>query len=222
MQLNATGHTVISFKKQRARQLVGFCKPRLCKQWLCWLSLVVVPLAILPPRAQAEVEAGKCASTFLVVRHAERNGDLDSLTKAGEQRAEVLASLGTALKVDHIYSTDTQRTKGSVQPLAKSSGAEITIYRKPSEEWIGSLKQKHSGQVVLIVGHSNTAGVIAGWLANSDAFEIAHDEYDAFFIIRATESATNCVRLKYGNSSEGASSAAPHKMGELETTRGHD
>ncbi|QDV69958.1 Histidine phosphatase superfamily (branch 1) [Rosistilla carotiformis] len=167
----------------------------------------------------AQTDPHNATTTFLVVRHAERDGNLDKLTKTGQQRSQILASLGRALNVQAIYSTDTQRTKGTVQPLATAAGTEIRIYETPSKDWIASLAHKHAGEVVLIVGHSNTAGAIAGMLAKRKHLELAHDEYDALFIIRQSASETQSLRLRYGASSAGASSADPDKMGTLVPTR---
>lgn len=193
----------IRFVKSRARQASSRA-----------LGVFSFVLAILASSSLiAQSEEVEFSTTFLIVRHAEREGDLDKLTEAGLERAQLLASIGKSLNVEAIYSTDTDRTKGTAQPLASAIDKEIHIYERPSKEWIASLKEKHVGQVVLIVGHSNTAGVIAGLLANKESFEIAHDEYDALFIIETAFADSNCVRIKYGPSSAGAPSAARDKMG---------
>ena len=167
----------------------------------------------------AQTDAAKSTTSFLVVRHAERDGNLDKLTAAGEERSQMLAALGKALKVGAIYSTDTKRTKGTVQPLATAADVEIQTYGRPTGEWVAELKQKHAGQVVLIVGHSNTTGVIAGMLAKKTPFKIAHDEYDALFLVQDSGSEPHCLRLQYGNSSTGAESADPDKMGVIDPPR---
>ena len=159
-------------------------------------------------------------TTWLVLRHAEREGDADRLSLAGLERAADLRQLGEVLNVAVIYSTDTERTRGTVELLAQARGIEVQIYAETSTAWIDEIKSQNQGKVVLIVGHSNTAGVIAGQLAETPPFQIAHDEHDSLFVV-TTESAatasqpadpvapnvgsarkvTNCVvRLKYGRS----------------------
>ena len=160
--------------------------------------------------ALAQEQTAETTTTFIVVRHAERAGDLDELSEPGEQRANLLATIGKALKVQAIYSTNTARTKGTARPLANTIDTEILIYRRPSEGWLASLRQKHAGQVVLIVGHSNTAGVIAGMLAKEKPFVIKHDEYDSLFIVQASKSEARAVRLRFGVSSTGAASISPN------------
>ena len=159
----------------------------------------------------------EAATTFLVVRHAERAGNLDKLTSSGEERAKILAKLGRAFNVQEIYSTDTTRTKGTAQPLADALGIEIKAYGRITREWIASLKEKHTGQVVLIVGHSNTTGVIAGLLAKEKPFKIDHDEYDALFIVQASNAKAIAMRLRYGGSAEGSASADPDKMAPVDS-----
>lgn len=182
---------------------------------LCFTLGIFVPATLYAQKGNSE----PIATTFLVVRHAERDGNLDKLTEAGEQRAQTLAAVGSALKVNVIYSTNTQRTRNTAKPLATKRETEIQTYRTPSKQWLTSLQKEHAGKVVLIVGHSNTAGLIAGLLANEKPYELGHDEYDALFIVQVSESETRSIRLRYGESSKGASSAAPDKMGELEPAR---
>ncbi|MEM8734285.1 MAG: histidine phosphatase family protein [Planctomycetota bacterium] len=160
----------------------------------------------------SQADAGE-STTLIVVRHAEREGNLDKLTATGKERAQLLRTIGQALNVQAIYSTDTERTKGTVKPLADALEIPIQSYRRLSKRWIVSLKEKHAEQVVMIVGHSNTTGVIAGGLANREPFEIDHDEYDALFIVQVSRSDAQCLRLRYGPSSEGAASADADKMG---------
>ncbi len=202
------------FEKQAFQSTV----PRTSRQILCGLSLILGTL--VPSALFAQTDAAGATTTFLVVRHAERDGNLDKLTNAGEQRSQILAALGRALNVRVIYSTDTKRTKGTARPLATTVDTKIRSYEKPSKEWIASLKKNHVGQVVMIVGHSNTTGVIAGLLANEKPFEIAYDEYDALFIVQVANAGIQSMRLRYGSSSEGALFADPDKMGVIDSASG--
>lgn len=153
-------------------------------------------------------------TTFIIARHAERDGNRDVLTEAGKDRAMALRELGTILNVTAVYSTKTDRTINTAKPLADAIGAKINLYRRVDQSWIQQLKEQHAGEVVLIIGHSNTTGVIAGLFADKRPFPIAHDEYDALFVITLADSSTNCVRLRYGPSSAGAPAADADKMGE--------
>lgn len=181
--------------------------------------VLLCPSLTMTLRGQVE-PSSKQTTTFLVVRHAERAGNLDQLTPEGEQRSQVLAAIGSALRVQAIYSTNTKRTKGTAQPLATLAGSEIEIYGRLSKAWLESLKERHAGQCVLVVGHSNTAGVIAGLLAGEKPFTIDHDEYDSLFVVQISGEKTQCLRLRYGATTNGSASADPDKMGKLGADKG--
>ena len=187
--------------------------------FLCFLKLLVLALLCVVPAGTSvaadkpEAATPKSSTTFIVVRHAERDGNQDSLSLPGTERANLLGELGKFLNVSAIYSTNTQRTKNTVKPLAEALALEVNLYGTSDQAWVDKLRQQHAADVVLIVGHSNTTGVIAGLLAAEPPFSINHDEYNTMFIVTTTEARTSCVRLKYGPSSHGAPAADADKMG---------
>jgi broad specificity phosphatase PhoE len=133
-----------------------------------------------------------------VVRHAEKVSDQDErLSDAGKARAEHLAkALGNA-GVTAIYATDTERAKETARPLAEALGQTIRVYDKP-EALIQTLGRQHSGDVVLVVGHSNTVPRLLELLGSPQAIQIAPDEYDNLFIVVPKgEAAATVVRMKY-------------------------
>lgn len=135
----------------------------------------------------------------LVVRHGEKISDTDErLTEAGRARAERLAKMLKDAGVTAIYSTDTERTRGTVQPLAAALGLKIAIYDKGDTAF---LERVHAGEpegVVLIAGHSNTIPDLLKALGCPVDFKIAPDEYDNLFVVvpRANGPAT-LIRLRY-------------------------
>ncbi|GAB5403202.1 MAG: hypothetical protein Aurels2KO_14330 [Aureliella sp.] len=160
--------------------------------------LLLATVCATEARSEGEADKEPTETTFIVVRHAEREGNQDKLSAQGEARAETIRSLGTALRVSAIYSTNTERTKNTVKPLGEALKLKTQLYGRITRNWPTELEQANSGGVVLIVGHSNTTGVIAGLLADKPAFPIGHDEYDAMFIVTRRGSESNCVRLKFG------------------------
>jgi broad specificity phosphatase PhoE len=192
-----------------------------------WLTIVASALCCagamqnfsMGQENSGNVEARVVTTTWLVVRHAERDGENDALTDAGKTRAEVLQQLGTVLNVSAVYSTDFVRTKSTAQLLANSLGQEIQLYGQATDEWFEEVRKENEGGVVLIVGHSNTAGVIAGKLAGIEPFAIGHDEYDSLFVVASAGDESSVVRLKYGQSSEGAGSASPENMGPIKSSK---
>jgi broad specificity phosphatase PhoE len=214
---------------------------RHCVAWLLTLPLLLTGL-LLPCDGLAqnatEIQTGTSAklqepivTTWIVIRHAEREGEADKLSSTGLERAQVINQLGEILRVDSIYSTDTLRARSTVDALAISRGIKLEIYSNPSGEWLNDIRRLNAGKVVLIVGHSNTVGVIAGQLANKPPFDTARDDYDSLFVITTTESPVvvsklkpsntveppqaSVVRMKYGRSSVGAPAAKPEKMAPI-------
>ena len=87
------------------------------------LAILAAVVAIL---CSAVASAQKAV---LVVRHAEKISDEDErLTEAGRTRAGRLAEMLKKSGIAAIYSTDTERTIGTAQPLADSLGQKVRIY----------------------------------------------------------------------------------------------
>ncbi|HEX8060297.1 MAG TPA: phosphoglycerate mutase family protein [Cyclobacteriaceae bacterium] len=137
-------------------------------------------------RALLAVLMFACASasaqtTFILVRHAEKEtGNDPVLTTAGQQRALSLVKLLEQQKVDAIYSTNFNRTKSTVKPLADAKGINIQSYEKePDIE-----KLLKAGGTVVICGHSNTIPALANKLLGKQQFtNYADDDYGNLLII---------------------------------------
>jgi phosphohistidine phosphatase SixA len=138
------------------------------------------------------------STTWLIVRHADRAGEDDAITPAGEQRAEQLAQIAKLLRAQAVYSTDFQRTRRTAEPTAKELNLEVNIYGDLNDDWFKELKSRHAGQVVLIVGHSNTAGKIVNGLGATGNYPIADDVFDNLFVVTTDDSQSTAVQLKYG------------------------
>lgn len=140
------------------------------------------------------------ASYFWVVRHADRDGKKDALTKRGFDRAEALRRLAMKMKVDAVYSTDLTRTKLTAKPTANEFKKEILIYRKLTKEWFEEIKKKHASKgVVLIVGHSNTVVPIVRGLGGNLKDKIAENQYGDLFVVKVSQGKTTVSRVQFGN-----------------------
>lgn len=141
-----------------------------------------------PPSTAVDRQHVSPTTTFVIIRHAERQGEEDRLTSAGQQRAELLGQMGAALNVSAIYTTDTQRTRATAAPLAEFLKIEPLIYnynpKAANQEWLDDIRSKHAGQTVLIVGHSNTASRLAAALGGFSGRDLAHDEYNTMFLVK--------------------------------------
>jgi broad specificity phosphatase PhoE len=140
-------------------------------------------------------------TTFIIVRHAEKAIDDPkdpNLSEAGLIRAQSLAKLLAATKVDAVYSTPYKRTRNTVAPMATAKGFEVQEYNK-IEEMDGILK-KYKGATVVVCGHSNTVPAIANYLIGKDSYHQFEDnDYGNILVVSVVEKGknTNVVWLNY-------------------------
>ena len=110
--------------------------------------------------------------TIYLVRHAEKELSAENpkdppLTKCGQERAESLAVFFKEVDLDAIYSTDYIRTKSTAQPTAGMKNMEIKIYHPRELKDFADLLISRE-EDALVVGHSNTTGVLAGLLVGEE------------------------------------------------------
>lgn len=153
--------------------------------------LVFVFLTACSPGADAQSESqsdgNQQATVMYFTRHAEKDesgGDNPPLLPAGERRAENLAEQLAGEGIDAIYSTNYLRTQDTARPLAEALSLPITDYaadrntRQQVEEW----RQRHAGQTILVVGHSNTIPDLLNELVGNATYgEIDEDEYSLLY-----------------------------------------
>lgn len=123
--------------------------------------------------------------TIYLVRHSEKDLSANNpsdppLTLCGVQRSENLSGFLKDVHLDAVYSTDYVRTKSTALPTANSKGLEIELYDAQELKDFSQLLIDRQ-QDALVVGHSNTTGVLAGLLVgeNRGAFDL--DIYDRVY-----------------------------------------
>tara|TARA_Y100000748_G_scaffold61625_1_gene49594 strand:+ start:16 stop:603 length:588 start_codon:yes stop_codon:yes gene_type:complete len=100
-------------------------------------------------------------TTVIIATHAELETDLNSnsgLSSQGMERANSLASALSSVDVvsgvDAIYATSYRATQETAQPISRLLDLPINIVdQNIVENFIQSIKDDHSGQIVLIVSH---------------------------------------------------------------------
>jgi len=118
--------------------------------------------------------------TIYLVRHAEKEVSEENprdpgLTSCGQERAESLANYLNDVNIEVIYSSDYIRTRTTAGPTAKSKSKEIELYNpRELEEFAEGLLA--GGQDALVVGHSNTTGVLAGMLVGEEIASVSMSE----------------------------------------------
>lgn len=123
--------------------------------------------------------------TIYLVRHSEK--DLTSntpsnppLSVCGEERSENLSNFLRDVELDVIYSSDYIRTKNTAKPIATSKGLEISEYNPRELEDFSKLLMDRK-QDALVVGHSNTTGVLAGLLVGEEIGAFDEAIYDRVY-----------------------------------------
>jgi broad specificity phosphatase PhoE len=123
--------------------------------------------------------------TIYLVRHSEKDltsdiGGGPPLTKCGAQRSEHLSGFLSHVHLDAVYSTDYTRTKNTARPTANSKGLEVQKYSTENLEVFAELLIERK-QDALVVGHSNTTGVLAGLMVDEDIGEFNLDIYNRIY-----------------------------------------
>ncbi|WP_422359661.1 SixA phosphatase family protein [Reichenbachiella sp.] len=108
--------------------------------------------------------------TIYLVRHAEKdvsdkkNSD-PALTPCGVKRAESLSVFFDQIALNNIYSSDYTRTRDTAKPTAQSKSKALILYN-PGDLDSFSKELLEKQEDALVVGHSNTTGVLAGLLSD--------------------------------------------------------
>jgi phosphohistidine phosphatase SixA len=129
-------------------------------------------------------------AAVFVVRHAEKQSDANErevpLSEAGRARAKRLAEILRDARIVTIYATDTVRALATAEPLAEASRIEVTLYDAGPEgarSLAKGIRQRHRGQNVLVVGHSNTIGPLLQALGCREPVAVSAPEYDGLWIV---------------------------------------
>lgn len=144
-------------------------------------------------------------STVILVRHAEKadDGDDPDLTEAGRARAKALAYTLGELEIKAVYATQYMRTQETARPLAESLGLDVTVIEAASDyasEMTSLIHTEHTGEIVVVVSHSNTVPAIIDALGAGPAPPIAENEYDDLFVVTiAPDGRSSMLRLRYGS-----------------------
>jgi len=143
-------------------------------------------------------------TTVILVRHAEvstMQSQDPPLNAAGQERAQTLVHVAGEADVTVIYATQYNRTQQTVQPLATHLGLPVNLVDAMDIEGIvDQVLSDYSGEIVLIVGHSNTIPQIIEEFGGEPIPPIGEGEFDNMFIVTViTLGKVNVVNLKYGD-----------------------
>lgn len=123
-------------------------------------------------------------TTIYLLRHAEKaNSTPDTaLSEIGMQRALKWANYFKDIPVEAIYTTNYQRTRQTVAPLATAKGLNPQLY-KPQDA-LADVIAANKGKTIVIAGHSNTIPAAINNLIGEKIYtDIAEDEFDNLYKI---------------------------------------
>ncbi|MEL7186443.1 MAG: phosphoglycerate mutase family protein [Pseudomonadota bacterium] len=155
----------------------------------------------------------QATTTVIFVRHAEKVANVDDpgLSAAGQRRATELArqlvdaDVIPGKGVDAVYSTPFRRTEETARAVADALDLQVLPYEATddvdkAEESMDEIVRSHKGEIILIVGHSNTVPVMIGAMgASKNVPYIDEAEYDNMYIVSIPWfGKTKTIRLRYG------------------------
>ncbi len=127
------------------------------------VTAILATLSVLPAFAQTDQPNQLAGDTVLIIRHAEKPAEGNTLTPRGEARARAYVQYfepfhedGLTLKVDALYagadSADSLRPRLTLEPLARATGLPLhdSIGTKHSDDLVAELKSRPHGHTPLI------------------------------------------------------------------------
>lgn len=140
-------------------------------------------------------------TTIILIRHAERDNSSSAdphLNDKGILRANSLVRIMGSAGIKAIYTSHFIRTKETVSLLAAHLGILPVTLDDPADI-MDHILENHTGEKILVVGHTNTIPELIGLLGNTD-ISIAENEFDNLFLLTRINAATSSLlRLKYGS-----------------------
>ncbi len=162
-------------------------------------KLLLAVLVLAPFAAQAQ------PATVILVRHAEKASATERdplLSEAGTQRAKDLATALADAGIGSVYVTQYQRTRlTAADVLAATKLTPIVIsaggITHPADV-AAAIKARPAGEVVLVVGHSNTVNQLIGALGGPKMGDICDSQYSNLFIMQMTAPTPKLIRAHFG------------------------
>ena len=108
------------------------------------------------------------------------------LNTKGQERAASLIQKFKKYKISKIYSTNYNRTKSTVLPLAKDIGLLINDYDPRQLKAFADelILPENNSKTILIVGHSNTSPKLVNMLLGKDVYKDLDDSvYNQYWIV---------------------------------------
>jgi phosphohistidine phosphatase SixA len=156
--------------------------------------LMLVPIALSAQPAMV-----------IVVRHAEKASQTERdpvLSAEGAQRAKDLGAALAHAGIGSVITTQFQRTRLTAGDVLES--AKLTPIVVPAggathpADVAAAVKARPAGEVVLVVGHSNTVGAIITALGGPRMGDICDSQYSNMYVLEMTGPRPKLIRANFG------------------------
>lgn len=160
------------------------------------MSIHFLPTVVVAKESPAE----STIYTIYMVRHAEKAANAADkrnppLSACGLKRAKTLATMFQSINIERVYSSDYLRTQATAQAVAKSKGLNVISYNPRELKSIADSLMQNK-QSALVVGHSNTTNVLAGYLSDKSLAQIDEQIYDRVYQVTIVEGASQHAHLQ--------------------------
>ena len=103
-----------------------------------------------------------------------------------------------------VFTTPFLRTEQTAGPLAKAHVLEPIVVKSNdtyAHDLVETIRHDHSGETVVVVGHSNTTVDVLKQLGVANPPVIADSQYDDLFVVTLSGDSAKLVALRYGKES---------------------
>lgn len=182
----------------------------------------LLPLLVLAAPLSAPLAAQP--SLVILVRHAERDTAPPRdpvLTAAGTARAKALHQALAAAGVGSVITTQLQRTQLTAKPLADSLKLTPIVVAASSpvsahaEAVAAAVRARPKGEVVLVVGHSNTIPAIIAALGGPKFPDLCDTQYSMLYLLHypGAGGTPHFVQSSYGAADPADAAGCARTMG---------
>src|SRR5690349_4591663 len=146
-------------------------------------------------------------TVVLIVRHAEKASDAEDspLADAGTGRAQALAGVAENAGVSAIYTTQFRRNHDTAKPFSERTNVAVTEMpvdlQNPGDygkRLAKDILEKHAGQTVLVVGHSNTIPLIVEALTGQAGLVNDVQYHDLLIVTIPPSGQARLIKAEYG------------------------
>lgn len=154
-----------------------------------------------PTEKQPEGNTPAPETVFYFVRHAEKDRSNPEnrnpeLTEKGRNRAEFWSKTLAEIPLAAVYSTNYHRTIQTAQPSADARKLDVSLYEHDSTI-VHSWMEKHRGEHIMVVGHSNTIPVLVNALLGEYRYPQIEDSNNAnLYIVTSNGKTARSILLQ--------------------------